>query len=199
MEFSNVAGYDWTLGPAHNADIRFEKPRNRNSQALNRETDSIRLWKILEGLDVVAALAGQMFPVLDGDFTYAAWWTAAVCGLFWDETCTVKDGRTTVKTTILVCVCVCIYIYPCVCVLRWVMIGVGCLEHSGFPWFSQKSWEIWQHKNPCGLAEMGCRHRPRWKIFCSSWAHWLGSHFCRDGWRHEKLEDHALQTRLNDP
>lgn len=82
MEFSNVAGYDWTLGPAHNADIRFEKPRNRNSQALNRETDSIRLWKILEGLDVVAALAGQMFPVLDGDFTYAAWWTAAVCGLF---------------------------------------------------------------------------------------------------------------------
>lgn len=79
---SNVAGYDWTLGPAHNADIRFEKPRNRNSQALNRETDSIRLWKILEGLDVVAALAGQMFPVLDGDFTYAAWWTAAVCGLF---------------------------------------------------------------------------------------------------------------------
>jgi hypothetical protein len=31
------------------------------------------------------------------------------------------------------CVCIYIYIYPCVCVLRWVMIGVGCLEHSGFP------------------------------------------------------------------
>ena len=26
-----------------------------------------------EGLDVVSALAGQMFPVLDGHFTYATW------------------------------------------------------------------------------------------------------------------------------
>ena len=46
-----------------------------------------------------------------------------------------------ISISICICICICIcvytyvyiYIYLCVCVLRWVMIGVGCLEHSGFP------------------------------------------------------------------
>lgn len=33
----------------------------------------------LEGLDVVLALAGQMFPVLDGDFSYATRWLKCLC------------------------------------------------------------------------------------------------------------------------
>ena len=68
--------------------MMFEKPRNRRKEPGAERKNPLNRAP-LEGLDVVAALAGQMFPVLGGDFTYAAWWTAAVCGF--DETCAVKE------------------------------------------------------------------------------------------------------------